>query len=179
MPSRNRNTQGGKSVVFDIAPRSSRANTGQVHAIWVGGEALATPTFSGYTTGATPGRYKYNITIANYDASYGYTISVSAGSVARTGSLVTVTGSSDNQSITLYVIATKSGFRDSAQASSTNNTADAPLPFGTFVNGPVYYDTQNGVPNGCAYNRVWDGNYGIVLQFISGPCGPSDYCSGC
>ena len=179
MTLRNRNTQGGKSVTSDLAPRTNRVSTGQVHANWIGGIALPTPTFSGYTTGATPGRYKYNITLANYDATYTYNLSTSTGSATRSGSTITVTGSSDSQSITLFVTASKSGFNDSAQASTTNNTAVAPLPFGTFLEGPVYYATQNGVPNGCAYNRVWDGNYGIVLQFISGPCGPDDYCSGC
>ena len=179
MVSRNRNTQGGKSIVFDLAPRSPRVNSGQVNSNWVGGIALPTPTFSGYTTGATPGRYKYNITLSNYDATYTYTLSTSAGSATRSGSTITVTGSSDTQSITLYVTASKSGFNDSQQASYTNSTPAAPCAYGTYIEGPVYYPTQNGVPNGCEYNRVCDGNYGIVLYFLSGPCGPSDYCSGC
>jgi hypothetical protein len=143
------------------------------------GEALPTPTFSGYTTGATPGRYKYNITLANYDATYTYTLSTSAGSASRSGSTITVNGSSDTQSITLYVTASKSGFNDSPQASYTNSTPAAPCAFGTYIEGPVYFPTENGVPNGCEYNRVCDGNYGITLQFLSGPCGPSDFCSGC
>ena len=29
--------QGGKSIVFDLAPRSPRVNTGQVHSNWIGG----------------------------------------------------------------------------------------------------------------------------------------------
>lgn len=143
------------------------------------GEALPTPTFSGYTTGATPGRYKYNITLANYDATYTYTISSSVGTPTRSGSTITVNGSSDTQSITLYVTASKSGFNDSPQASYTNSTPAAPCAYGTYIEGPVYFPTQNGVPNGCEYNRVCDGNYGITLQFLSGPCGPSDFCSGC
>ena len=142
-------------------------------------EALPTPTFSGYTTGATPGRYKYNITLANYDATYTYTISSSVGTPTRLGSTITVNGSSDTQSITLYVTASKSGFNDSPQASYTNSTPAAPCAYGTYIEGPVYFDTQNGVPLGCEYNRVCDGNYGITLQFLSGPCGPSDFCSGC
>lgn len=142
-------------------------------------EALPTPTFSGYTTGATPGRYKYNITLANYDATYTYTISSSVGTPTRSGSTITVNGSSDTQSITLYVTASKSGFNDSPQASYTNSTPAAPCAGGTFIEGPVYFATQNGVPNSCEYNRVCDGNYGITLQFLSGPCGPDDFCSGC
>jgi hypothetical protein len=147
-----------------------------------GGETLPTPTFSGYTTGSTPGRYKYNITIANYDATYGYTISSSVGTPSRSGSLITVNGSADTQSITLYVTATKTGFNNSAQASTSNSTPGAPTPGGTYLYGPVYYPTNGGVTNGCGYNGVADGNYGIGLAFVSGPCATlsgGDYCPGC
>lgn len=141
---------------------------------------LATPTFSGYAAGGTPGRYKYNISIANYDAANTYTVSVSAGSFSRSGSLITVNGSSDNQSITVYVTASRSGFATSAQGTSTNSTPSAPDPVGTYYYGPVYYPSAGGVPNACGYNGGADGNYGIGLFFVSGPCGyPGDYCAGC
>ena len=146
-----------------------------------GSEALPIPTFSGYTSGATPGRFKYNITIANYDASYGYTPTVSAGSVTRSGSLLTISGSSDNQSITVYLVASKSGFNDSPQASSANSTPPAPTPGGTYLYGPVYYASVGGAPNACGYNGVADGNYGIGLAWVSGPCSITcggDYCAG-
>ena len=144
------------------------------------GETLPTPTFSGYTTGSTPGRYKYNITLANYDATYTYTISTSSGSASRSGSLITVNGSADNQSITLYVTASKVGFNPSVQASTTNSTPAAPCIAGTYLYGPVYYPSAGNVPNACGYNGVCDGNYGIGLQFVSGPCAyPGDYCAGC
>jgi hypothetical protein len=143
---------------------------------------LATPTFSGYTTGATPGRYKYNITLANYDATYTYTISTSTGSATRSGSTITVIGSADNQSITLFVTASKAGFTNSVQASYANSTPSAPCAAGTYLYGPVYYPTDGGVVNGCGYNGVCDGNYGITLAFVSGPCATlsgGDYCPGC
>lgn len=146
-----------------------------------GSEALPTPTFSGYTTGATPGRYKYNITLANYDASYTYTLSTSAGSASRSGSVITVTGSSDNQSITVYVTASKTGFDNSLQGSSTNNTAAAPDAAGTYYYGPVYYASVGGTAGACGYNGVADGNYGIGLVWVSGPCQITcggDYCAG-
>lgn len=145
-----------------------------------GSEALPTPTFSGYTAGGTPGRYKYNITIANYDVTYTYVLSTSLGSATRSGSLITVNGNADNQSITLYVTASKSGFNNSAQASYTNSTPDAPCPAGTYLYGPVYYPSAGNVPNACGYNGVCNGAYGITLQFVSGPCAyPGDYCPGC
>jgi len=144
-----------------------------------GGETLPTPTFSGYTTGSTPGRYKYNITIANYDATYGYTISSSVGTPTRSGSLITVNGSADTQSNTLYVTATKSGFNNSPQASTTNSSPAAPCAFGTYLY-TITYPTAGGVPDGCTYYGICDGNYGIGLQWVGGPCGyPGDYCAGC
>lgn len=147
-----------------------------------GGETLPTPTFSGYTTGGTPGRYKYNITLSNYNATYTYTISSSIGTPTRSGSLITVNGNADSQNVTLYVTASKIGFNPSVQASTTNSTPAAPCTAGTYLYGPVYYaSTGGGVPGACGYNGVCDGNYGIGLQFVSGPCAypEGDYCAGC
>lgn len=142
---------------------------------------LATPTFSGYAAGGTPGRYKYNITLANYDATYTYTISTSAGSATRSGSTITANGSADNQSITIYVTASKTGFATSSQASYANSTPPAPTPAGTYLYGPVYYASVGGVAGACGYNGVADGNYGIGLAWVSGPCQITcggDYCAG-
>jgi hypothetical protein len=143
---------------------------------------LDTPTFSGYTTGATPGRFKYRISIANYDAANNYSVSVSAGSFTRSGSLITVNGSADNQYIVVYVTASRAGYANSAQGAYGDSTPAAPCAAGTYLYGPVYYaSTGGGVPGACGYNGVCDGNYGIGLQFVSGPCAyPSgDYCAGC
>jgi hypothetical protein len=142
---------------------------------------LATPTFSGYQTGGDPGRYKYKITIANYDGANSYTVSVSSGSFTRSGSLITVNGSADNQSITVYVTASRAGFATSSQGSSTNSTPSAPCPAGTYLYGPVYYASVGGVAGACGYNGVCDGNYGITLAWVSGPCQITcggDYCAG-
>jgi len=141
---------------------------------------LATPTYSNYQAGGTPGRFKFNISIGNYDAANTYSVSVSAGSFTRSGSLITVTGLSDSQGSTVYITASRAGFRESAQSAGTYNAPAAPDPAGTYYYGPVYYPSVGGVPNGCGYNGVADGNYGIGLNFVSGPCGyPGDYCPGC
>jgi hypothetical protein len=142
---------------------------------------LATPTFSGYQTGGDPGRYRYKITIANYDGANSYTVSVSSGTFTRSGSLITVIGSADNQSITVYVTASRAGFATSSQGSSTNSTPSAPCTAGTYLYGPVYYASVGGVAGACGYNGVCDGNYGIGLAWVSGPCQITcggDYCAG-
>jgi hypothetical protein len=142
---------------------------------------LATPTFSGYQTGATPGRFKFNISIGNYDSANTYTVSVSAGSFSRSGSLITVSGLSDNQSSTVYVTASRSGYTTSTQAAGAYSAPSAPCPAGTYLYGPVYYASIGGVPGACGYNGVCDGNYGIGLAWVSGPCRITcggDYCAG-
>lgn len=142
---------------------------------------LATPTYSGYQAGATPGRFKFNISIANYDAANTYSVSVSAGSFTRSGSLITVAGLSDNQGSTVYVTASRAGFATSSQAAGTFSAPAAPDPAGTYYYGPVYYASVGGVAGACGYNGVADGNYGIGLAWVSGPCQITcggDYCAG-
>jgi hypothetical protein len=142
---------------------------------------LATPTYSSYQAGGTPGRFKFNISIANYDAANTYSVSVSAGSFTRSGSLITVAGLSDNQGSTVYITASRSGFRASAQSAATYNAPPAPDPAGTYYYGPVYYASVGGVGGACGYNGVADGNYGIGLAWVSGPCQITcggDYCAG-
>ena len=142
---------------------------------------LATPTYSGYQAGATPGRFKFNISIANYDAANTYTVSVSAGSSTRSGSLITVAGLSDNQGSTVYVTASRAGFATSSQAAGTFSAPAAPDPAGTYYYGPVYYASVGGVGGACGYNGVANGNYGIGLVWVSGPCQITcggDYCAG-
>jgi len=142
---------------------------------------LATPTFTGYSAGADPGRYKFRVSIGNYDAANTYTVSVSAGSFTRSGADITVTGLSDNQSSTVYVTASRTGYTTSTQAAGAYNAPDAPCPVGTYLYGPVYYASVGGVSGACGYNGVCNGNYGIGLAWVSGPCQIScggDYCAG-
>jgi mannan endo-1,4-beta-mannosidase len=140
---------------------------------------LDTPTFSGYTVGATPGRYKYRIYIANYDAANTYSVSVSAGSFTRSGNSITVNGSADNQYIVVYVTATRSGYANSAQGAYGNNTPAAPCAAYTYTGAQYIYDGYG--CSACCYWRTYcDGNYGEVTLFYSGPCGyPGVYCAGC
>jgi hypothetical protein len=47
--------------------------------------------------------------------------------------------------------------------------------------GPVYYASVGGVAGACGYNGVCNGNYGIGLVWVSGPCQVTcggDYCAG-
>lgn len=142
-------------------------------------EQLPTPTYSGYSAGADPGRYKYRVNIANYTALNTYTVTTSAGSVSRSGDAITVSGLSDSQSATITVTASRAGF-NSSSSSATYSAPGAPCAVGTYLYGPVYYPSAGGVAGACGYNGVCNGNYGIGLQLVSGPCGyPGDYCAGC
>jgi hypothetical protein len=74
-------------------------------------EQLPTPTL---TTSSEVG--SFTATITNYSASNGYTVTASAGSVSRSGSLITVSGLGNSQSSTLTVFSTRVGFNNSANA---------------------------------------------------------------
>ena len=171
---------GASATVSVTATRAGFVNSATATQSGSSLNQVATPTFGSYTINYPGGRYKYKVSIANYDAANTYTVSVSAGSFTRTNELITVTGSADSQSITVYVTASRAGYANSTQAAYGNNTSGAPCAGGTYLYGPVYYTSIGGVPNACGYNGVCDGNYGIGLQFVSGPCGyPGDYCPGC
>jgi hypothetical protein len=142
---------------------------------------LATPTYINYQAGATPGRFRFNVSIGNYDVANTYAISVSAGSFTRSGAVITVSGLADSQSSTVYITASRTGFATSSQAAGTFSAPGTPCPVGTYLYGPVYYASVGGAPGACGYNGVCDGNYGIGLAWVSGPCLVTcggDYCAG-
>jgi titin len=174
-------SNGASATVSVTATRASFVSSSTATQSGSSLNQVATPTFGSYTINYPGGRYKYKISIANYDATNTYTVSVSAGSFTRTNELITVTGSADNQNITVYVTASRAGFANSTQAAYANNTSGTPCAAGTYLYGPVYYASVGGVPGACGYNGVCDGNYGIGLNFVSGPCAfpEGDYCAGC
>ena len=117
MVSRNRNMQGGKSIVFDLAPRTPRGNTGQVHNGLV--RVLDTPVLS--TATSISGGFTFTIT--NYSVSSNYVLSTTAGSVARSGATVTQSGLGFSTSATVSVTATESNFPNSAVATRAGTSA--------------------------------------------------------
>lgn len=92
---------------------------------------LATPTLSS----ATSQSGGFFFTINNYDASNTYNISTTAGSVSRSGNIVTVSGLSEGSSATVTVGATRSGYGNSDTATRTGT---AP------VSRTVTWDPQGG-----------------------------------
>ena len=123
MPARNRNTQGGKSVTSDLAPRSSRTNSGQVHTNWIGSlPRFTTPTLSTYSYGADGA---FTFTITNYDATATYVLSTTAGSITRSTNIVTVSGLGNGGTATASVTAQKSGFSNSATATVVGQSKPA------------------------------------------------------
>jgi hypothetical protein len=83
------------------------------------------PTFSAPSNQTTTG---FTIQVSNYDASYSWTVSSSAGSASINSSgLISVVGLTANQSATLTVGTSKSGFiNGSASSSGTSKAAATP-----------------------------------------------------
>jgi uncharacterized repeat protein (TIGR02543 family) len=118
---------------------------------------LATPTLS--TATSTSGGFTFSIT--NFSALNGYTLSTSAGTVSRSSGTVTVSGLTANQSATVTVTATRSGYGNSASASRLGTALEA------------FTVTWN--PNGGAFtggstsNEVDSGTVGTVTSPSSTP----------
>jgi hypothetical protein len=120
-------------------------------------EQLPTPILSAAT--ATYGGFTFTIT--NYNASNGYTITTTAGSVSRSGSTVTQSGLSNGASATVTIYSTRAGFTNSFSATSVGTA----IP--TCTNTGYSYTTVNGgncgtcgiIPCGTghvpAYDTLW------------------------
>lgn len=120
MPSIYQNVSGGKSVSgSDLAPRSLRRATGQIHANWVGSMVVDTPVLAT----ASAQNASFTVAISNYDSAATYNLSTSAGSISRSGSTITVSSLSASASATITVTASKSGFDTSAPATRTGSAA--------------------------------------------------------
>jgi titin len=110
MPSRNRNMQGGKSVVSDLAPRTIRTGSGQINDNWVGVfPPMPIPTFGSVT--ATSGGWAVSIT--NYDSAATYVVTTTAGSVSQLSGTITQSGLGNNTSATVTVTVSKTGYSSS------------------------------------------------------------------
>jgi len=110
MPLRNRNTQGGKSVSSDLAPRTSRTGFGQINDNWVGVfPPMPIPTFGS----VTPTFGGYTVPITNYDSAATYVITTTAGSASQTSGTITQSGLGNNVSATVTVTVSKTGFTTS------------------------------------------------------------------
>ena len=167
------------ATVSVTASRSGFVNSDTATRAGTSFSQLATPTFGSYAAGADPGRFKFRVSIANYDAANTYSVSVSAGSFTRSGAAITVTGLSDSQSSTVYVTASRSGFVTSDQAAQAFSAPGAPCPAYTWTGAQYIYDGF-GCSACCYWRGYCDGNYGEVILFYSGPCGyPGVYCAGC
>lgn len=120
MPSYLKYTAGGKSISGGtLAPRTSRYTTGQIATNLLGVLKVDTPVLAT----ASAGNALFTVVISNFDATAGYTISTSAGSIARTTSTLTVTGLTASASATVTVTATKAGFTNSDPATRTGSAA--------------------------------------------------------
>ena len=91
MVSRNRNTQGGKSVVFDIAPRSSRTNTGQIHNNWVGGVTALLEFMVVGSGGSGAGGFQVGGTVVNSAGGGGGGISITSTPITALTGTYTIT----------------------------------------------------------------------------------------
>lgn len=125
MPLRNRNTQGGKSVSSDLAPRTSRTGFGQVNDNWVGVfPPMPLPTFGS----VTPTFGGYTVPITNYDSAATYVITTTAGSASQTSGTITQSGLGNNVSATVTVTVSKTGFTPSIAVISGTSQTQLPAP---------------------------------------------------
>jgi len=127
---------------------------------------LATPTISGASQ-ATGG---WTATITNYDALNTYTVTVTPGTISRTGSTITAAGLSNGASSTATVSASRSGFvsSDSAQRIGTATPNCSSCAFaGTSVEG-----------GNCGTCNIF-GNTHIVCYNITFYSGSPAGCIGC
>lgn len=90
MPARNRNTQGGKSVVSDLAPRSPRVNSGQVHTNWMGGGTPLEFMIVG-SGGGGAGGYQVGGTVVNSAGGGGGGISITSTPITALTGTYTIT----------------------------------------------------------------------------------------
>jgi hypothetical protein len=104
---------------------------------------LATPTLSAATSNSSG----FSFTINNYDASNTYVLSITSGSISRSGSLVTVSGLSSGSSATATVRATRSGYGNSNSATRTG-TALAQYTVTWNANGGTVSPSSNTVNAG-------------------------------
>lgn len=128
-------------------------------------EQLPTPILSAAT--ATYGGFTFTIT--NYNASNGYTITTTAGSVSRSGATVTQSGLSNGASATVTIFSTRAGFTDSFP------TTRAGTAISTCVGTGYSYTTINGgnlgtcgiIACGAGQNPAYDT---LWVQVTPSPC---------
>lgn len=121
---------------------------------------LATPTFSITATTCSG----FTASIANYDAANTYTQSVSAGSVSRATSTLTVTGLAKGQSSTITVNVSRAGFAGNSGTVSSSS----------YVACTSCYNVGSAVEFcGCFSGIQW--NYNVIFR-AGNPAGccPSD-----
>ena len=80
-------------------------------------EQLPTPTLS-----SSPEVTSAVTTILNYDATYTYTVSASAGTATRSGATITTSLGGNSVTTTVSVFASKAGFNNSETASSATSS---------------------------------------------------------
>lgn len=189
MPSRNRNTQGGKSVVSDLSPRTHRVASNQIHTNWIGSlPAFTIPILSSYSYGAD-GAFQFTIT--NYDATATYTLSTNNGSISRSTNTVTVSGLGNGGTATATVTATKTGYSSSSnQITGQSKPACTSCGSATYgLNGcngatcgiiscpsgycPAYdsYTYSNPTPNPCVGCSASIGGWYCCTVTCSNACG--------
>jgi hypothetical protein len=104
---------------------------------------LATPTLSAATSAVG----SFSLTITNYDAANGYTVTSTAGTPSRSGSTITVSGLGNGASATVSVTATRAGFVNSATAtqsgSASNQLATPTLSASTSTAGGFTFTITN------------------------------------
>lgn len=138
-------------------------------------EILATPTLSA----TTKGYQSYTSTITNYDATATYTLTTSAGSIARSTSTLTVSGLTNGQTANITVIASKTGSETSGTASASDRSYNYTCSTNsgsvtlvgttcTYPGSPTNFGGSSSI--NCYAGGSWNGSY--CVAGLGGCCDP-------
>ena len=144
------------------------------------GAGLNVPTITSVNAEYT----KATVSFTPVAGAVSYTVNaVGAGSTTGSTSPLLITGLTNYASYYFTVSATD-GSTTVTSAQFGPVTVQVPCPAGAQVTPycTYYVTTVGGVPNGCVYNYICNGDGTLGLQFCSGPCytlSGGDYCGGC
>ena len=179
MPNFIRNTLGGTAVGGgSLAPRSSRGNkSDSVDSYWKG--IGISKTALAILAASTKAYQSYTVVISNYSATATYTLGTSAGSIARSGNTITVSGLTNGQTANITVLAKEpdSDISDSVGTSGLSYVYTCPTNnayvtlSGTNCNYPASPTNFGGTTSyNCYAGGSFNGSY--CVAGLGGCCDP-------
>ena len=122
----NRVPRGRQVIGTVLAPRTSKASTGQIDDVWRGLLIGTAPTTSAATSNATG----YTFTINNYNAAIFYSATTTAGTVSISTNTVTQAGLGYSTSTTVTLTALQDGYTATTASVTASSSAAPCVPAG-------------------------------------------------